>query len=118
MIEILAARGGVVGINFESAFLTEEANLVMEGMMDAHHQFVADRGLEDGGPRPTLTLINSRKRARYRQRTSRTWRITSITSSSWLVTSMLGSARISKGSMASCRTGRVTSANTPTCWPS
>lgn len=50
MIEVLAARGGVVGINFGSAFLTEKANLVMEGMMDAHHQFMADRGLEDGEP--------------------------------------------------------------------
>jgi membrane dipeptidase len=50
MIEVLAARGGVVGINFGSAFLTEKANLVMEGMMDAHHQFMVDRGLEDGEP--------------------------------------------------------------------
>ncbi len=50
MIEVLAARGGVVGINFGSAFLTEEANLVMEGMMDAHHQFMAGRSLEDGEP--------------------------------------------------------------------
>lgn len=91
MIEILAAQGGVVGINFGSAFLTEEANRVM----DACYHFMADHGLEDGEPEAEA----------YRQRTSRTWRITSITSSSWLVTNMLGSARISKGSMANCRTG-------------
>jgi membrane dipeptidase len=50
MIEVLAAEGGVVGINFGSAFLTEEANLVMQGIMDAHYQFMADHGLEDGEP--------------------------------------------------------------------
>lgn len=46
MIEILAAQGGVVGINFGSAFLTEEANRVM----DACYHFMADHGLEDGEP--------------------------------------------------------------------
>ena len=50
MIEVLAAEGGVVGINFGSAFLTEKANLVMEGIMDAYYQFKADRDLEDGEP--------------------------------------------------------------------
>lgn len=50
MIRALADHGGVLGINFGSAFLTEKANLVMEGVMDAYYDFLHDSGLEDGDP--------------------------------------------------------------------
>ena len=48
MIQGLAAKGGVVGINFGSAFLTEKANLVMEAIMDSYYDFMDKSGLEDG----------------------------------------------------------------------
>ncbi len=48
LIRQLAARGGVLQINFGSSFLTEEANAWYDAFDQARDAFKAERGIEDG----------------------------------------------------------------------
>lgn len=56
MIETLATHGGVVGINFGSAFLTEKVNRQNEAIMDSYYAFMDEHGLEDGEPEADAQL--------------------------------------------------------------
>lgn len=51
LIQAIAANGGVVQINFGSAFLTEEANAASRARWDARGSFREEHGLEGDDPR-------------------------------------------------------------------
>ncbi|NVJ97426.1 MAG: membrane dipeptidase [Alphaproteobacteria bacterium] len=47
MIKALAAKGGVIMINYGSAFLTADANVYNAGRDEAYLEYLADEGMED-----------------------------------------------------------------------
>lgn len=47
MLRALAEKGGVIQINFGSAFLTREANRYSDGFWEHREQFMADHGITD-----------------------------------------------------------------------
>jgi membrane dipeptidase len=49
MIKALAAKGGVIQINFGSGFLTEKARVWYEGRNEARDAFLAENGFEEHG---------------------------------------------------------------------
>ncbi|MCH5373627.1 MAG: membrane dipeptidase, partial [Planctomycetes bacterium] len=61
MIQALAARGGVIQINFGSSFLTEDANDWYERMDDARDAYLAEHGLDEGSKEATAFVRSYRE---------------------------------------------------------
>lgn len=65
MIKALANKGGVIMINYGSAFLTEEANKYGPTMDEEYLKYLADNGLEDSTDLKDQFEVNYRKANPY-----------------------------------------------------